>query len=640
MILQCDQCNTKFKLDDSKIKDGGVKVRCSKCKHVFLVTKDSQDETDFDSILNGLDAPAPPPAATAAASAAEAPADTDVAAPQVDFSHLKHALQTNENETAEEPVAEAFDFGSFKFDDDQGEPAKTEAGEGEKSFDLSGFNPDAEAGLAVDAGGGTDDTAFGEGAVQEENRFEMSEFSFDDVASEPEPAVKADEPSADPLGYNDFSFSEEPPVSPAVEPEPAAPGEFDFSEFSFDAGETKDEQTATADEGSADANTGLDFGSFDFENVEDSPKNEPDAGGIPDVTDGADEPFASPGLEFDLTQESQPEQIAAEIPAAAVPDVETPGEFSFDFGTPEEPQQEVAPTLGEPLKNDTGEAEMPEFNFGDFTEEAPLEQEPEHKVAVEPPSLPAGADGGMTDLESIDFGPVTSPATSAEEQKAEFLFDDPAHKETKEDVPPGKVTEADFQDEYPPLSINSRRKGSSLFSFAGIGAVLLVLLVLAGTGLFFLKSKPEVFNKLGLGALAKGLGVKTAEDGHITVKNPVGSFIINKEAGELFVITGFAVNEYKKPRASIQVKAALFGKDGKPVMQKVVYCGNNLSREQLVSMPLDKLETAMNNQFGDSLSNLGVQPGKEIPFVVILSKVPQNVGEFGVEVVGSTVATQ
>lgn len=38
MIVQCDACNAKFKLDDSKIKPTGVKVRCTKCQNVFLVT--------------------------------------------------------------------------------------------------------------------------------------------------------------------------------------------------------------------------------------------------------------------------------------------------------------------------------------------------------------------------------------------------------------------------------------------------------------------------------------------------------------------------------------------------------------------------------------------------------------------------
>lgn len=37
MIVECSQCHTKFKIADEKITDRGVKVRCSKCKHMFVV---------------------------------------------------------------------------------------------------------------------------------------------------------------------------------------------------------------------------------------------------------------------------------------------------------------------------------------------------------------------------------------------------------------------------------------------------------------------------------------------------------------------------------------------------------------------------------------------------------------------------
>jgi len=37
MIVQCDRCNTRFRLDDSKVTGKGVKVRCSKCQNIFVV---------------------------------------------------------------------------------------------------------------------------------------------------------------------------------------------------------------------------------------------------------------------------------------------------------------------------------------------------------------------------------------------------------------------------------------------------------------------------------------------------------------------------------------------------------------------------------------------------------------------------
>lgn len=39
MIIQCDQCERKFRVDDAKIKPPGSRVRCSKCGNVFFVEK-------------------------------------------------------------------------------------------------------------------------------------------------------------------------------------------------------------------------------------------------------------------------------------------------------------------------------------------------------------------------------------------------------------------------------------------------------------------------------------------------------------------------------------------------------------------------------------------------------------------------
>ena len=37
MIIQCEKCHTKFNIDESKLKEHGSKVRCSLCKHTFVV---------------------------------------------------------------------------------------------------------------------------------------------------------------------------------------------------------------------------------------------------------------------------------------------------------------------------------------------------------------------------------------------------------------------------------------------------------------------------------------------------------------------------------------------------------------------------------------------------------------------------
>ncbi len=37
MIVACERCHTRFHLDDARIPKGGVQVRCSRCKHAFLL---------------------------------------------------------------------------------------------------------------------------------------------------------------------------------------------------------------------------------------------------------------------------------------------------------------------------------------------------------------------------------------------------------------------------------------------------------------------------------------------------------------------------------------------------------------------------------------------------------------------------
>lgn len=46
MIIQCNQCERKFRVDDSKIKPPGSRVRCSKCGNVFFVEIKEQLKTD------------------------------------------------------------------------------------------------------------------------------------------------------------------------------------------------------------------------------------------------------------------------------------------------------------------------------------------------------------------------------------------------------------------------------------------------------------------------------------------------------------------------------------------------------------------------------------------------------------------
>lgn len=179
------------------------------------------------------------------------------------------------------------------------------------------------------------------------------------------------------------------------------------------------------------------------------------------------------------------------------------------------------------------------------------------------------------------------------------------------------------QEELPPLSIASRRKQSPVFT----GLVALVGIIIAGVVAYFGYSM-FTEDKANL-----------AEIGKISLQKVDATYVKNKLTGDLLVISGEATNDFSKPRAAIQVKGMVYGANGEVLASKNAFCGNPLTMEQLSTLPMDKIEAAMANQFGDSLANMEVPPGKAIPFVVVIAKPPTGAKDYGVEAAGSTVAT-
>ena len=44
MIVTCQQCATQFYLEDAKVPEAGIRVRCSRCKFAFMVESPQQSE--------------------------------------------------------------------------------------------------------------------------------------------------------------------------------------------------------------------------------------------------------------------------------------------------------------------------------------------------------------------------------------------------------------------------------------------------------------------------------------------------------------------------------------------------------------------------------------------------------------------
>lgn len=705
MILQCDQCNTKFRLDDSKLKPGGVKVRCSKCRHVFVAGAETkQEESEFDLLLSGLGAPAaqmseptPPPASAVDTSGFGDEADASGAG-------VSGALPQGEVSTSAGPVAPgaetvqpspedsaAFDFsepvpetsgatsaGEFEFSEPALAPtaAAPEAPTAESGLDFSEFSFEDEpvaAPVTAAEGHGTefDFSDFDLGASDAGLSQESVPASPEVAAPEPvgKPATASQDAHADleGLDFGDFSFTEEggregEPSASTAPGEPATAAAFDFGAFNFSEEPPPLQETAgkaqedfdlsdfnfsdtpvQAEEKSEPAEEELGFGEFSFSEEPLQPQAEPeqpkDEFELGDF-DFSEEPPAAPAAggaakdEFDFSEFNFEEPAEAGRDTVATkeqPESDSESEFTFDDEPLAPAAAPAAAAVSEvpPLPKAAAESPAVGANFDlkefSFSDEAPAK-------AAAPAEAASGKGPAAPDRDHL--GPLTGFAAALQNApESESGRRGAAAAGEPSLFPPDEQAE----EELPPLSISSRRKGRSFLALSVVAVSVLVILVLSATGLYFLQGGPAAFDKLGLGFVTQWFGMENPDEGRITIKNPQASFLQNKEAGELFVVTGEAVNNFRKARASIHVRVSLFDKKGAVILQKTAYCGNRISNEQLASLPFAKIDSIMNNQFGDSLSNLGVQPGGSIRFVVAIPNVPKEAADFGVDVVGSTV---
>lgn len=131
MVIQCDKCQTKFRLDDSKVTDKGIKVRCTKCQNVFVV------------------APPEPQAQPEALSAAPDAAKETVAPPSPSQGEMSFSggLQPPPAPPTEEEKKDegGFSFGTQGFGFQAGDETGKKAGEDEQSSGFGAKNWSFEA---------------------------------------------------------------------------------------------------------------------------------------------------------------------------------------------------------------------------------------------------------------------------------------------------------------------------------------------------------------------------------------------------------------------------------------------------------------------------------------------------------------
>lgn len=162
--------------------------------------------------------------------------------------------------------------------------------------------------------------------------------------------------------------------------------------------------------------------------------------------------------------------------------------------------------------------------------------------------------------------------------------------------------------------------------------VLLLVVIMAGGGYVYntRQSLTASLQKLLLdwqlipAPPAEGKGLKPVK--------LTGYFISNQREGRLFIIQGQVLNEGAEPRAAIVVKGSVYDSEGVRLAQQSAFCGNPMGKEQLRVWPLMRMTERMQNQFGEMLANLNLEPQRAIPFTLVFKDLPGEVAEFEVVV--------
>ncbi|EFI35129.1 MJ0042 family finger-like protein [Desulfonatronospira thiodismutans ASO3-1] len=119
----------------------------------------------------------------------------------------------------------------------------------------------------------------------------------------------------------------------------------------------------------------------------------------------------------------------------------------------------------------------------------------------------------------------------------------------------------------------------------------------------------------------------------ISLENVRQYFVNNEETGQLFVVEGRAVNEFDSPRARIKLRAALYDNQEQVVQEKEFLAGNAASLFQLQVSSRDELESTLTSQLGILTNNKHIEPGESTPFMTVFFNPPEEVQEFGLEVI-------
>jgi len=164
--------------------------------------------------------------------------------------------------------------------------------------------------------------------------------------------------------------------------------------------------------------------------------------------------------------------------------------------------------------------------------------------------------------------------------------------------------------------------------------VVAAAVVVGSYTVFNLFIHPEAFSFLNV-AKIKSLLLQRKIEADFGIENLKGYYRDMPNNRQVFLIKGVITNKSQKTRGMIRVRANLFNSDGDKVESREVYCGNELTDSELATLPVETIESRLQNQVGEGLSNIDIAPGAKVRFMVVFLPPPSGVAKFNVNVLSA-----
>ncbi len=698
MIIECQACRTRFRLDESKITGKGARIRCRRCSEAIIVMKSDipppavsppagKELFDLRAVLQEPEKKIPVPPRNEVDTAFNGILDQDretgrIPPPVVEEPAFPTALEQEastqelvEPLAAAEPVSRgdiATALDTHPYEDREREvfaqePADTLLSHEEVDTALESprFSVVGSEAPAVD------EPAFPTAPEQETSTAEPVEplaaaepVSRGDISTafdtplyeDREKETPAQEPADTPLPHDETDqafesplFSEGESKHPVVE-EPASPMTLDQEALTREPVEPPAaDETAPRD----DIATAFDTPLYE-DREQETLAQEPADTSLP--RDETDQAFESPLFSEGESEPPVVEEPASPTASEGFPDtpfsleLEKEEEITFlpetgdipirglrELADQEEPTSPPPMERGreqiheseEFLKLDTV---LPDFlrKEGAATESAG-QFDISERLTIDPVGTP--------DEDKASFPPTPDHPLPTEERsssRADAMHEEMAELAESSPVEETSVPEPSSAAVPPPIPLEIG-KGQATHSRPPVPsgkpsiALLLILFVtVAGGGAYlaFTKTGQDTLRTLVPGMESLWLGGKESVRPY-HVGNLIGYYEMSEKAGKMFIIKGVATNQGQSKKSGIRIRAELLDSNHQTIAEKTVYAGNIVAGLRFADQ--EKIEAAMSNRFGDRLSNLDVEPGKSVPFMVAFFAPPEGIEEYRLE---------